>query len=312
MDLPAAVRGPAQNTAVDVFGVDDDIVGYRRSPSDMLRLVLFCVATIALLALTRWAESTVLAFESDVGALFRGLNPSVERALDQILSVAAVAMGVAVYVPPLILKRFRLIGYIAVANVATALLVGVTTWWLNRAASWPLLFTLVDHFGDTSRGSLNFWTLAQLTASFVILAPFVGRRWRQAGMVILTVFVLGRIVVVSGRPAEIFLVVAIGATVGVAVLLAFGRPDRRPTVAAVGATLALSALPAVALEPYVLGVRGARWYIATGARWRPIPGEGAQPRRALGRPPVSQLPVSAPEERRRRAAVLVVAANGRA
>ena len=107
MDLPAAVRGPAQNTAVDVFGLDDDIVGYRRSPSDVLRLVLFIVATIALLALTRWAEGTVLAFESDVNALFRGLNPSVERALDQILSVTAVAMGVAVYVPPLFLKRYR-------------------------------------------------------------------------------------------------------------------------------------------------------------------------------------------------------------
>ena len=68
----------------------------------------------------------------------------------------------------------------------------------------------------------------------MILAPFVGRRWRQAGMVILATFVLGRIVLVSGLPAEIFLVVAIGATVGVAVLLAFGRPDRRPTLAAVG------------------------------------------------------------------------------
>ena len=83
MDLPAAVRGPAQHTAVDVFGADDDIVGYRRSPSDVLRLILFGVATVGLLALTRWADRTVLAFESDVVALFRGLNPSVERALNQ-------------------------------------------------------------------------------------------------------------------------------------------------------------------------------------------------------------------------------------
>ena len=82
---------------------------------------------------------------------------------------------------------------------------------------------------------------------------------------ILATFVLGRIVLVSGLPAEIFLVVAIGATVGVAVLLAFGRPDRRPTVAAVEAALASSALPRVALEPYTMGVRGARWYVATGA-----------------------------------------------
>ena len=111
-------------TAVEVFGVDD-IVGYRRSPSDVMRLILFGLATIALLALTRWAESTVLAFESDVVALFGGLNPSVEHALSQTLSVAAGIVGLAVYVPPLLLKRYRLIGYIVVANLATALLVGV-------------------------------------------------------------------------------------------------------------------------------------------------------------------------------------------
>jgi uncharacterized protein (TIRG00374 family) len=254
--------GPTQATALEVFGLDD-IVGYRRSPSDVLRLILFGIATIGLLALTRWAEGTVRAFESDVVALFGGLNRSVEGALSQTLSVAAGIMGLAVYVPPLLLKRYRLIGYIVVANVVTVLLVGATTWWLNQA-SQSLLATVVDRFGATANGSLNLWTLAQLTSSFVILAPFVGRRWRQAGIVVLGAFVLGRIVVVSGLPAEIFLVVAIGATVGVTVLLAFGRPDRRPTVAAVSAALASSALPRVTLEPYTMGVRGARWYLATG------------------------------------------------
>src|SRR5665811_781158 len=102
---------------------------------------------------------------------------------------------------------------------------------------------------DRSKGSLNLWTLAQLTSSFVILAPFVGRRWRQAGMVILGTFALGRIVLVSGLPAEIFLVVAIGATVGIGVLLAFGRPNRRPTAEAVSNALASSALASATLEP---------------------------------------------------------------
>ena len=226
------LRGPSQTTAVEVFGVDD-IVGYRRSPSDVLRLILFSLATVVLLALTRWAESTVLAFESDVVALFGGLNPSVERALNQMLSIAAGVVGLAVFVPPLLLKRYRLIGYIVVGNLATALLVarrdvvagpGRVRGRCSRRSSTASV--------PPRNGSLNLWTLAQLTSSFVILAPFVGRRWRQAGMVILATLVLGRIVLVSGLPAEIFLVVAIGATVGVAVLLAFGRPNRRPTVAA--------------------------------------------------------------------------------
>jgi uncharacterized protein (TIRG00374 family) len=264
MDLPAEARGPSESTAVKVFGLDD-IVGYRRSPSDVLRLFLFTVATILLLALTRWAEGTVRAFESDVVALFGGLDPSVERALSQSLSVAAGIVGVAVYVPPFLLRRYRLIGYIVVANIASALLVGLATWWLNQAAAQSLFATVVDRFGATASGSLNLWTLAELTSSFVILAPFVGRRWRQAGIVILATFVLGRIVLVSGLPAEIFLVVSIGATVGVAVLLAFGRPNRRPTLSMVSEALESSALPPVRLEPFAIGVRGARWFVGTGA-----------------------------------------------
>jgi uncharacterized protein (TIRG00374 family) len=259
--LESSVRVPSHTTAVEVFG-PDDIVGYRRSPGDAVRLILFGIATILLLALTRWAEGTVLAFENDVVALFGRLNPSVEHALNQTLSIAAGVLSVAVFVPPLLLKRYRLIGYIVVANLATVILVAVTTWWLDQAASTSLLSTLVDRLGATSNGSLNLWTLAQLTSSFVILAPFVGRRWRVAGMVILAIFTVGRIVLVSGLSAEIFLVVAIGATVGVAVLLAFGRPNRRPTLETVTAALASTALTPVALEPYVLGVRGARWYVA--------------------------------------------------
>ena len=150
---------------------------------------------------------------------------------------------------------------------------------MDRATARSLLTTVVDRFGATSQGSLNLWTLAQLTSSFVILAPFVGRRWRQAGMVILGVLVLGRIVLVSGLPAEIFLVVAIGATVGVAVLLAFGRPNRRPTVAAVEAALASSAL--TARHARTVRARRARCPLvrrATDADGAPIPRQGAQPR----------------------------------
>jgi glycosyltransferase 2 family protein len=231
----------------------------------VVRLIFFGLATVVLLALTRWAEGTVRAFESDVVALFGSLNPSVERALSQMLSVTAGIVALAVYIPPIVLRRFRLIGYIVVANLATVLLVALATWWLNQAASQSLLATVVDRFGATANGSLNLWTLAQLTSSFVILAPFVGRRWRQAGIVILAALVLGRIVLVSGLPAEIFLVVAIGATVGVAVLLAFGRPNRRPELGAVGVALASSGLPPVSLEPFARGVRGARWYVATDA-----------------------------------------------
>ena len=40
------VRGQTSTAALEVFGVDD-IVGYRRSPSDVMRLILFSLVTIA-------------------------------------------------------------------------------------------------------------------------------------------------------------------------------------------------------------------------------------------------------------------------
>jgi uncharacterized protein (TIRG00374 family) len=256
MGQPAPVRGPSQTAAVEVFGLDD-IVGYRRSPSDVVRLILFSVVTIVLLALTRWAEKTVVGIQDDVVALFGSLDNSVVNALKQTLSVAAGIMSVAVFVPPLLLRRYRLIGYIVVANVTAVVLVGVATWWIDQAAAGTLLSSVVDR----SSVSVNLWTLAQLTSSFVIFAPFVGRRWRQAGMVILVAFALGRIVL--EQPAEIFLVMSIGATVGVAVLLAFGRPNRRPTLEPVTAALSASGLTPLSIEPFAVGVRGARWYGAT-------------------------------------------------
>jgi undecaprenyl-diphosphatase len=262
MGQPAPVRGASQTAAVEVFGLDD-IVGYRRSPSDVVRLILFTIVTLVLLALTRWAEKSVVQIQSDVVALFGSLNASITTALKQTLSVAAGIMSVAVFVPPLLLRRYRLIGYIVVANVATVVLVVVATWWLDRAAAGTLLSRVVDRLGATSSVSLNLWTLAQLTSSFVIFAPFVGRRWRQAGMVILAAFALGHIVLVSDQSSEIFLVMSIGATVGVAVLLAFGRPNRRPTLEPVTAALSASGLTPLSIEPFAVGVRGARWYGAT-------------------------------------------------
>ena len=101
MGVPAPVRGPSPTAAVEVFGLDDDIVGYRRSPSDVVRLILFSLATVALLVLTRWAEGTVLAIQSDVVALFGRLDSSVEHTLNQTLAIAAGIMSAAEHFPGL-------------------------------------------------------------------------------------------------------------------------------------------------------------------------------------------------------------------
>src|SRR5947209_6437711 len=69
--VASPARAGAEEAGLERFELDD-IVGYRRSPSDVLRLIIFGTVTVVLLVLTRWAEGTVLALEGDVVALFGG------------------------------------------------------------------------------------------------------------------------------------------------------------------------------------------------------------------------------------------------
>jgi hypothetical protein len=112
-------------------------------------------------------------------------------------------------------------------------------------------------------------------------------------------------------PVSLFAAVAVGATVGSMVLVAFGRPDQRPTVDAISAALEAVGLPTSSLRAASVDARGSP------PTWpRPRTGTACSSRswggRALGRPPVPKLPLAAPEEPRRRAALLVAAPHRRA
>jgi hypothetical protein len=233
----------------------DEVVGYSRSPSDVLRLLLYGGLTLLLLAVTRWAEDAVLGLEEDVVALLSFLSPTAERILAGAATVLVVLVAVAVFVPAFLFKRYRLIGYILVANLVTGALMSVVLWWLDRGDPETVVNEIAERAG-VDDNVLSPAGLAQVAASFVILAPFVPSRWRRAGVVVLVLLTLVRLVVTVHLPAEIFLSLALGALVGAGVLLAFGRPDERPTMAAVHAGLVESGLPVVALERASVDARG--------------------------------------------------------
>src|SRR6185503_10295261 len=110
--------------------------------------------------------------------------------------------------------------------------------------------------------SITATGMAILAASFVLLGPFVGSRWRRTGALLLTVFVAMRIVLSVELPAEVFLALAIGAAVGVATLLAFGRPDQHPSAATVVASLATAGITATDLVAVGTGRGGSRNFLA--------------------------------------------------
>src|SRR3954447_20518793 len=59
----------------------DEIVGYARSPSDVLRLLLYGSVALLLLLVTRYAQDAVLGFERDVVSALSFLEPPAARVL---------------------------------------------------------------------------------------------------------------------------------------------------------------------------------------------------------------------------------------
>ena len=241
----------------------EEIVGYTRSASDALRLLTYGLVALALLLVTRWAKDAVLGFETDLVELLGFLEPPAERVLEGIAEILVTIVSLGVLVVPFVLKRYRLLGYIIVADLLSGLLVGLAVAWLDHDATKQVANEVARRAGLHLDGSLTPAGMASLAASFVILAPFVSARWRRAGAVIVAVFVTMRIVLSVELPAELFLAVAIGAATGAGVLLAFGRPDQHPTMAAIASSLGAAGMSVVSLEPLAVDSRKSRAYVAT-------------------------------------------------
>jgi len=238
------------------------IASYRRTPRDLFRAVVYLVVTLAVLVPTLLARNAILGFEQDLVRLVSFLSDPAERILVGILQVGVGLTLLAVWITPLVTRRYRLFGYIAAANVVAGLLAtGLDA--LVDEKSDVLRNELASRAGVSAADFPNVWGYASLAAAFVVLAPFVSRRWRRAGAVVFTIAVLLRIVVSAELPAELFVAVAAGGVAGALVLFAFGRPDQRPTDDAVVDALRASGLAVATLAPASVDARGSVPYFGT-------------------------------------------------
>jgi undecaprenyl-diphosphatase len=245
----------------ELEALQEEVTGYVRSPSDVLRLAVFAIATLLLVVLSKWARDSIVGFEDDLLELFDFLNPTVERILLGLLDVAVIASLAVIWITPLVTKRYRLFGYIVAANAVTFGLMALIDWFVDAEKSTTLVNEIAERAGiDTT---VTVASIAQTVASFTVVAPFVSRRWRRFGVAVTALIVVLRLLVAVHVPLTLFVALTLGVAVGAAVLFAFGRPSQRPTRTAITASLRNSGLPLATLEPAAVDARGSTPYFAT-------------------------------------------------
>ena len=133
--------------------------------------------------------------------------------------IGFVILGVIVVVP-LATRRFRLFGYVLLADVLAIAAMALVLWPLNGREARAIVHELTTEDGITTSLTSGEVGIVVWAASFVVLAPFVPRRIRRAGAVGLAVVVLLRLVVHATLIGNVLLAIPVGALAGTVVLLA--------------------------------------------------------------------------------------------
>lgn len=258
------VRDASEGSDVTGAGQHEEVTRrYDRSPQDVLRAIVFAAISATLLALTIGLEDAVIGVEADIVALFGFVSPSIERVLHGGIEIVALLIGIGIYLTPLITRRYRLFGYILLASVTSMIVMSGAQWLVDREASVVVINELANRAGITGGTASGSIGLAQTSATFIVLAPFVTRRWRRAGAVTIAVLLITRVLVAPRLPAEVFLSLPVGALCGSIILFALGRPDRRPTINAIRAALVAAGLPTSEVHTAKVDARGSTPYFGT-------------------------------------------------
>ncbi|MBK7165443.1 MAG: flippase-like domain-containing protein [Candidatus Microthrix sp.] len=222
---PAAVYSSGGTPA------EEELLGYQRSPVDLLRVCIFAVIAAALIVVMLLVQDSVVRLEGDAVRFLNRLPGTIERIIHGSLEWLGFDAIGAIVLVPLVTKRFRLFGYVFVADVFAIGAMALVLHFVDRSTPKAIVAQLTARDGITVATTSGALGIAVWTASFIVLGPFVVSRWRRAGKIGITVLVVIRLVVSYNLPGTLIMALPIGATIGAAVLYAFGRPDRRPSAA---------------------------------------------------------------------------------
>ncbi|MBK9295398.1 MAG: flippase-like domain-containing protein [Candidatus Microthrix sp.] len=222
---PAAVYSSGGTPA------EEELLGYQRSPVDLLRVCIFAVIAAALIVVMLLVQDSVVRLEGDAVRFLDRLPGTIERIIHGSLEWLGFVVIGAIVLVPLVTKRFRLFGYVFVADVFAIGAMALVLHFVDRSTPKAIVAQLTARDGITVATTSGALGIAVWTASFIVLGPFVVSRWRRAANIGITVLVVIRLFVSYNLPGTLIMALPSGATIGAAVLYAFGRPDRRPSAA---------------------------------------------------------------------------------
>lgn len=231
-----------------------------RSPADILRLAVAAVSLVVLLLVEWWFGNALVAFASD---LVRGIDALPNWMLTTIV-VGTRALTIVVLVGGLawtaVRERWG-------ATVSMALGGGIAAALVTLLSGWTDDVGAAVAVSDTDLGALTsgwFPTAAGigvLAASLTAGAPWLARRWRQAGWVAVIGLVITRSLTSEMSFGSLQAEVT-GWFAGALAIVVLGAPARRADAESISAGLAAVGFPLESIEPASVDARGSTPYFA--------------------------------------------------
>jgi glycosyltransferase 2 family protein len=252
--------GDGQGTVV----VEASAPPVERSPSDLFRLVVAGVLLGAELIVQAVFGDTLVTFASE---LFAGLDALPHWIVHtvvvgtRVLAVVVLGGGLVVTV---VRGRWRMVVTVVAAGL---LAVGLAVLLGSFAPDAGTMVVDVDHnlAGPlTAAGFPSAVGVAVVSAVLTAAAPWLSRRWRRLGWLLVVGVALTRFVS-SPVSFDSFRNALVGWFAGAGVLVALGGPLRRPSGAALADGLAAVGVPLARLEQASVDARGSTPYFGTGA-----------------------------------------------
>lgn len=273
-----------------------------RMPSDLLRLVVALAAAVVGLLLASVLDNISVGIAIEVVDAFEALPAALVVTTILAVQIVAWVVPAVVIVLLLIWRRYRrlaltVVGVVAAATLAWAvqgeltarftppeLAVEPPSWVCDNLATAEQRVGAADpeavgevvtrpvetigtafgtHACVPGDGFPSMVYIAGLASGFSILTPWLARRWRRAGWVMLGAFMAIRLIDGLLVPVDAVLIVALAYALGAGVLLVFGSPDRTPRASHVAAALMEQGFDVAAVSPHPSGSTPRHFSVAT-------------------------------------------------
>jgi glycosyltransferase 2 family protein len=236
----------------------------ERSPADVVRVVVAAAALLALLLLEWLFGDTLVAFGTEV---LRGLDALPQWIVDVVVvggRVLAVVMLGGGLLWTLSRQRWAMLVRVVVAGLLAAVLVTLVDDVVEVDDGVAPVYVSIDVAVLDDAGFPSTVGVAVVAAVLTAAAPWLSRRWRRAGWVLVVGLMMTRFVAtpVSFDSLEAAL---IGWLCGAGVLALMGAPSRRPTTESVIAGLAAVGLAVQQLDRAGVDARGSTPYFGVTA-----------------------------------------------